>query len=359
MNNQSQIFSNRLKSARVLNGLSLQDLADKLKAINKKMSKQALHKYEKGEVLPDSEMIGLLANVLKVRPEFFFREQNVELGEINFRKHKSLPVKEENRVKEFTRDVLSRYLELEEIIGIQKPFENPISNFPPVTNFLQVDEAAQKVREKWNLGTDPIYNLLELLEDNNIKVIDAPMEDGFDGLQTNVNGTVPVIVYNSSKIKSPDRIRFTVMHELGHMLLSIPDELPENAKEKICHQFAGAMLFPKEAALKELGKTRHRLFIQELMHLKEQYGISVQALIMRLSDLCIIKDNYRRQFFFFINQMGWKVEEPGEYKGEEKSNRFEQLLYRALAEDLISISKAAGLMNLKVSEFKAKSLMIG
>lgn len=358
MNLENQIFAERFKSARVLNGLSLQDLADKLEVINKKVSRQALHKYEKGEVVPDSNMIDLLSDVLKVRPEFFFREQQIELGEINFRKLKNLPVKEESRVKEFTKDILSRYLELEEIIGIQKPFENPIRDIAPVTSYEQVEAAGEMVRVKWNLGSDPIYNLLELLEDNNIKVIDMTVEDGFDGLQTIVNSSVPVIVYNSNKIKSPDRIRFTVMHELGHLLLPIPEELPENLKERLCHQFAGAMLFPKEAALMELGNFRHRMFVQELIHLKQQYGISIQALIMRLSDLKIINDSYRKQFFFMINQMGWKVEEPGDYRGEEKSNRFDQLLFRALAEELISVSKAASLKNLKVSEFKTQHLMI-
>ena len=90
----NQIFAERFKSARVLNGLSLQDLADKLE---NKVSRQALHKYEKGEVIPDSEMINLLCTALNVRPDFFFRETVVELSEIEFRKLKKLPAKEEYR----------------------------------------------------------------------------------------------------------------------------------------------------------------------------------------------------------------------------------------------------------------------
>ena len=62
-------FSDRFKSARLLNGLSLQDLAN---ALNNKISRQALHRYEKGEVIPDSEMVNLLSHALKVRPDYFF-----------------------------------------------------------------------------------------------------------------------------------------------------------------------------------------------------------------------------------------------------------------------------------------------
>jgi predicted HTH domain antitoxin len=53
------------------------------------------------------------------------------------------------------------------------------------------------------------------------------------------------------------------------------------------------------------------------------------------------------------------VNEPVEYIGEEKSNRFEQLLFRALAEELISMSKAAALNNQSMAEFRGKLLITG
>jgi hypothetical protein len=56
--------------------------------------------------------------------------------------------------------------------------------------------------------------------------------------------------------------------------------------------------------------------------------------------------------------MGWKVEEPYEYLGKETSGRFDQLLFRALSEDFISVSKAAALKNMKLAEFRTKSMMV-
>ena len=56
--------------------------------------------------------------------------------------------------------------------------------------------------------------------------------------------------------------------------------------------------------------------------------------------------------------MGWKVEEPYEYEGKEKSNRFDQLLFRALSEELISFSKAASLDNMRLAEFRAKTMTV-
>lgn len=59
----------------------------------------------------------------------------------------------------------------------------------------------------------------------------------------------------------------------------------------------------------------------------------------------VINDNYTKQFFFLTSQQIMKVDEPVEYQGIEESNRFEQLLFRALIEEQISMSKAVSLSN--------------
>jgi Zn-dependent peptidase ImmA (M78 family) len=335
----------------------LQDLSDILK---NKVTRQALHKYEKGEVLPDSEMLDLLCEALKVRPDYFSRETVVELGEINFRKLVRFPSKEQNSVIEHTKEILSRYLELEEILGIKKVFEHPLPQLE-VRNIEDVEYFALKLREKWELGTDPIFNVSELLEEKNVKVIEFDAEDAFDGLQTWVNGKeIPVIVLNKAKFKSKkDRKRFTAFHELGHLLMPLEACIDEKKEEQFCHRFASAILLPKAAVIKELGEKRNKISIQELGFLKEQYGISIQAIIYRLSDLGIISDSYKNYYYRYINQMGWKIDEPYEYQGKEESNRFDQLIFRALSEDIISMSKAAALNNMKLAEFRSKTLMVG
>jgi Zn-dependent peptidase ImmA (M78 family) len=351
MNN---LFSDRFRSARLLSGLSLQELSDRME---NRVTKQALSKYERGEVDPNSEMIGYLSDALNVRPDFFYREMKIELGEIAFRKLDKLPAKEESRIIEETKDYLSRYLELEEIIGISTAFVNPMADFElkEVTNFEQVEAAANHLRKKWKLGTDAISNVVELLEDQHIKVIEIEAEVGFDGMQTIVNDNIPVIAINISRVKKHDRRRFTVMHELGHLLLPIPPDLPKNKTEGICHMFAGSMLFHADSLKKELGASRSKLLIQELGALKKEYGISIQALVMRALHIGIITKRYCDEFFSYIRHMNWQVEEPYDYLGTEESKRFEQLLYRALGEELISHSKAAGLLNLKLAEFKQKT----
>ena len=55
--------------------------------------------------------------------------------------------------------------------------------------------------------------------------------------------------------------------------------------------------------------------------------------------------------------MNWKVDEPYDYENVEESNRFEQLLFRALIEEQITMSKAASLNNQSLAEFKRKHQM--
>lgn len=351
----NQLFADRFKSARLRSGLSLQDLAKKL---DYKVTRQALHRYEKGEVVPNSEMLALVSTAMDVRPDYFFRETQVELGKIEYRKLKRMPVKEEHKVIEQTREYLSRYLELEDILGIENKFVNPLENLGPVVDYKEVNHAANLLRVYWEMGKDPISNVAELLEDKFIKVVEINADVSFDGMQTWVNKNIPVVAYNRNIAGKPDRIRFTLLHELGHLLLNFGD-VTEHHKETLCHEFAGAMLLPDETIIDELGANRNRFSVPELGNVKKQYGISMQAIVMRALSCGIVNDHYTKQFFTMMKQMGWRTDEPIAYEGLEKSNRFDQLLYRALAEELISSNKAAALKNMKLSEFRNQSIFVG
>lgn len=347
-------FAERFKSARLLSGLSLQDVADKL---SKSVTRQAIFRYEKGEVIPDSETINEFSRLFQVRPDFFFRTTVVAIGEVEYRRLK-LPAKEEIRIREQTKDFLSRYLELEGILGIQADFVNPLQGYPKVSEYIHVNAAADLLREKWNLGTSAISNIAEFLEDQNIKILKLDATAGFDGLQTYANGSIPVIAYNERQMNNKVRIRFTLLHELAHLLLKFDESLTSAQIETLCHQFAGAMLLPESAIKQELGAFRHRLSINELGNIKKQYGISMQAIVMRANACKIVNDHCKRQIFELMSNNGWRQDEPSHYEGHEESGRFDQLIFRALAEDLISSSKAAAFKNMSLAEFKTSTKIL-
>ncbi len=349
----NKIFSERFKSARRKSGLSLQELSDKL---SNKVTKQALHRYDTGEVIPGDEMIELLSEALNVQPDYFFQESIFEFSDVKFRKL-NLSVKEQNRIIEEVKDHLSRYLEIEKILGVTTEFRNPLLGFGEIRTQDDIERAANQVREEWSLGKDSIPNCIELLENFHVKVVEINVDDSFDGMQAKVNGNIPIIALNRGS-RSSDRIRFTVLHELGHEILEFDDGVDENAQEIFCHQFAAALLLPKDAIENLLGTKRTQLLIQEMGEIKLQYGISIQAIVMRARDLKIVTDSFCKKFFWSFRQMGYKIVEPYQYTGTEKSHRFNQLIFRALGEEIISINKAAVLKNQTLIEFRETSLNI-
>ena len=82
-----EIFSKRLKSARVLASLSQDQLVEKMENV---VSKNAISKYEKGEMMADSTVLLALSKALNVKPDYFFRPFTVEIEKVEFRKKQKI-----------------------------------------------------------------------------------------------------------------------------------------------------------------------------------------------------------------------------------------------------------------------------
>ena len=107
--------------------------------------------------------------------------------------------------------------------------------------------------------------------------------------------------------------------------------------------------------IEELGSHRSKISFLELKKLKGIYGISILSLVVRTKNLGIINENRYKAFFITASKKGWKsgkIKEPGEYIGREYANRFEQLVSWAVAEEIITMSKGAELMNVGLPEFR-------
>lgn len=344
------IFGNRLKLARKMAGYSLQELAD---ALENKVTKQSLNKYEMGQMNPSGEVLVAISSTLKVKPDYFMKRNQVELGEILFRKKASLTKKNEESVVEKVRDYVERYLEIENIVGVKTEFRNPLKNVVIATK-KDVELAAIKLRKEWDLGTNPIPNIIEMLELKGIKVLLIDDVEEIDGLAVFTSSGIPVVVVNTRN-KPIERIRFTIIHELAHLLLNFEKQFTDAPKEVeiFCHLFSSCFLIPSEMLTKLIGSAkRNYIQINELISIKEYYGISLRAIVHRLKELEIIVPSYYDRWMVYMSKTYGAKNEPGEYKGEEKSKNFDLLVNRALAEELISLSKAAALWNISINELR-------
>src|SRR5690606_10429249 len=149
-----------------------------------------------------------------------------------------------------------------------------------------------------------------------------------------------------------DRQRFTLAHELGHLILK--DRLAEDLdEEKAANRFAGAFLVPASEVIKELGNRRNRLEPVELCVLKSAYGLSMQGWLHRAVDLGVLSKSAYADMRKLFAMRGWRKQEPGEQYPSEKPKLFMQLVFHAYAEELIGESKAAELLGKSVSGFRA------
>ena len=199
-------------------------------------------------------------------------------------------------------------------------------------------------------GEAPIPQITELLEDKGFKIYEIEGDQSFAGLSGYAVGmNIPVITV----ARSGDcvRKRFTIAHELAHLLLDFSDCAEEN-HEKLCHAFAGALLLPEKIIREELGGIRKKVTQWELKKLKGIYGISMQAIMARAHTLGLISDGTYRTFSIYVSKNGWRKEEPGQYSGVERANRFKQLVLHAAAEQVISYSKGAELPGVRLEEFE-------
>jgi len=309
------------------------------------ITKQAIGKYELGKMNPTSEVLITLSNTLAVKPDFFFRSSHVKLGKLCFRKKFPLSKKEEETIKFKTFEFLERYNHLEEILGIKKKFNNPLSGLE-VKSFDDSEKAAEKLRHKWQLGISPIMNLVNLLEKMGIKIFYVKSKQKLDGLSI-LSSSSPIIVLNNQKPQ--DRKRFTAAHELAHILCEFSKEANH---ETLCHYFASAFLLPREVLTKELISKRDHLTFWELGIIKENFGISIQAILHRARSLEIITENHFNKMLSKMKEKDWDKEEPVKFKGREDPRHFNQLLNYALTENIISKGKAAELANVSVSEIQ-------
>jgi Zn-dependent peptidase ImmA (M78 family) len=335
--------------------LSLRGLAD---ALGGKVSAQAIGKYERDEMTPSSSVLIALSKALSVSLSYLMDTQGVELTGVDFRTKANTSAKDRAQVETEVIEWIERYLQIERVLELNSAeWEAPIHPPSRLQSVKEAGSLADQVRDRWKLGRDPIPNMTELLEEKGIKVLleDLPAKvSGFTCLvkRSGNQAELPVVVVNRQF--SLERRRMTLAHELAHRVID-PSALNEREEEKAATYFAGAFLMPREHLENEAGKQRNRLGYKELMDLKRIYRVSGAALLVRLRDIGIIDDSYLTYAFQSV-AVKWRTQEPEEMenrdsRGErEKPRRFERLCYRALAEGLISLAKAAELLRTPIEE---------
>ena len=300
----NKLLPTRLRVARQIMGYSLEKLASLVKM---RVTKQSLSRYEAGSMKPKKELLEAIAGALGVSPPYF-EGLNVKLDNAMLRTSSGgkLSDTDVENIEAALSYRIEKYINKSELSKKSLSFYNPLSD-RIIDNFYDIFEAADQLRAVWKCGDGAIPSIIRLLERKGVLVFEAKLPDGVMGLSTWANGKYPVIVIDVRTEKTTvERLRFTVTHELAHLLLRFVDGMNV---EKGCDKFAGFFLLPAGTFKEEVGDKREELYLDELIDLREAYGVSVAALVHQALDLDVIT---RKHYDWWYNEMiGRNVRETG------------------------------------------------
>ena len=302
-----------IELARVGAGLTQGQLAKKLGK-----SQPFVSQVERGEKDIPPDLLPLWCSACDI-PESFLRTGRLPLDDsvsaMVHRKMKTLPAKPHNlanaQVKMRVLEIDALFSEVDVVPSLDVP-RVPIGTGPA--------DAAAHLRRAWRVPSGPLPRLVGLVESAAVPVV---LMDCFHRKQSATSHPGAwcdwVITLNSSHPAS--RRRFTLAHELGHIVLgheaTVPtDEIERSTLEAQSDVFASEFLMPAADARREL----RAVDFKRLVLLKQRWSVSIAFLIRRALDVGTISPERRKRLEIELStQPGGRRREPAEFEAEEPS----------------------------------------
>ncbi len=313
----------RLKNARIFNGISLTDLAAKTQ-----ITKQSISLYENGKNVPTYEKVSALSRELGFPYEYFFQENkmNAYTETTYFRSQASATKKDRaaQSIKlEFVAqmyEVLWKYIEFPVFEDPQieyQGFDDPMAS-QTAEAIDEIENVVINIRKRWGVADGPIKDLQYLLEQNGVLVtgfnVDKREIDAFSQ-RTIVDKNDVYLIAVSLGDTSECRARFDMAHELGHILLhpwsedieSLTKEEFKN-RETQANMFASALLLPRDSFVSDI--SQFPTDIQYYLFMKKKWKVSIQAMMRRARQLDVISQNQYQYLMRQVSKNGWRLREP-------------------------------------------------
>lgn len=253
------------------------------------------------------------------------------------------------------------YANLERVLGITSRAQAPRYRVSAGRHIDQGRETALHERSRLRLGTQPIADVVAVLEQEGIKVLDWSMPDDsrIDGALFVSDETGPCILLNEQQLWV--RRQFTAAHEFGHLVMDADDEHSDicfsgsrSLPEKRANAFAAEFLSPTggvDQFLATLGVTKPEdLALGDVVELQRYFHLSFQATVWRLLNLEWIDDHQREWLLQFKpsdlqKRLGYTSSKEDQRKSA--SGRFRELALRAWREGRITLKRLAELLDIR------------
>lgn len=332
--------------ARDARELTQSELADRLQ-----IRQGTLSKYETGFSEPPASFVEDLAEALNFPRSFFYVSgRPYGLPPFHYRRRKKLSKKVLARI---VAEVNIRRLHITQLLVSYDwktnafiPEIDPDEYRGRGTKSLTPEDAARHLREMWMLPSGPIPNMVELLEENGGIVIPCDFgTDLVDALSQRIEG-LPVLFFVN--VDAPaDRVRHTLAHELGHMVLHTVTVKSDEEMEDEADAFAGAFLLPAD----EIKPQLRRFDLRQLANLKLYWKVSMAAIAVRASRLELVTPYQSKMFWIEMGKLGYRKREPNE-PPKETPNLLRRMISFHTMQLGYSLAEMARLLYLTVSEFQ-------
>jgi Zn-dependent peptidase ImmA (M78 family)/DNA-binding XRE family transcriptional regulator len=301
----------RIRQARELARMTQAELAEAVGT-----GQSMIAQMESGRLAPPTSMSEAIAFHLGFPLAFFERGMppHFPLGSLQFRSqpHSTLAADERDEAIRFGQ------IELEILMVLSKRVRNKIVlRLPQLADEpCDIQTAAELTRSALGVSADtPLPHLVRLMEQAGVIILMLPTRfEKCDAFSLWVNMPSP---RGDSEVKRPlavlsgevsgDRLRFSVAHEIGHLVLHQIIRGTEVDREEEANAFAAELLLPEKAMR---GEITTPVTLTSLSRLKPIWGVSLRSLVYRARALGIITERQCKYLFSQLSVRGWRTEEP-------------------------------------------------
>ena len=329
--------------ARESRGLTQTELASKLEVSVSNISRN------EDSVYINESTLQKLSEVLGYPVSFFSTDFLIQPPNIHYRKRLTLSPKIIRRADALMNIYRSNIEKMLNTIDLDA------ANLPVIEdhNYGSPKKIAAYLRSYWRVEKGPIKDLVALVEKNGIIVIMFDFDtDKIDGRSMMTESGQPVIFLNK---KLPgDRIRLTLAHELGHIIMHLRT-VPTFGRDEEAEafEFASEFLMPEsEIRLAITGK----LTLEKLADLKRIWRTSMAAILYWSEKLKFVTPNQSRYLWSQFSALGYNKQEPLSVQIDMPTlvTRMVFMFTKSKSEDLeAGYVEVANIFNLDIVEFKS------
>jgi Zn-dependent peptidase ImmA (M78 family)/DNA-binding XRE family transcriptional regulator len=281
--NEPRFNPEMLKLAREAREFTQSDLAS-----HSKVTQALISKIENGLITaPSDDVVMKFAEAVRFPTGFFYEKVKIlGLPHYHYRKRSKIGAKILNQIGA---TINIRFQHISKLLrSFENPVEKPIPQYDLDDAGITPEKVAERLRGYWMLPRGPIADLVDLIESaGGIVILCRFGTSLLDGISFRAEGMPPLFFMNRDV--PGDRFRFSLAHELGHMVMhTIPGD--DERMEDEAHRFAAAFLMPAAEIRPYLAVPK----LSALARVKAYWKVSIKSLIKRAYDLKLITDNQYR-----------------------------------------------------------------